>query len=249
MVAGSNPAEGARPAVAPARYTPPMPRWLAITLLLLLSCAGIVTLGGYAGFSWWKVNRGDGDVGGTPVANGAGAGDVATVATGAENGSTATGTAGASGAGAGACAAGLAAFEAKDYETASTHLDTCVETHPADNASLMLRGRAWAQLKRWERADADLEKALAVDPADERGWEALAYARTHNENDRGAALALDKWIAVNPNAPSAFRMRADVRYRLGDRPGALDDAGRSCALGDADGCTLEGRLKDAGKRR
>lgn len=243
MVAGSNPAEGARPAVAPVRYTPPMPRWLAITLLLLLSCAGIVTLGGYAGFSWWKVNRGDGDVGGLPTGTepggGTSAGGVATVATGP----------GAGASGAGACAAGLAAFEAKDYETASTQLDTCVETHPADNASLMLRGRAWAQLERWERADADLEKALAVDPTDERGWEALAYARTHNENDRGAALALDKWIAVNPNAPSAFRMRADVRYRLGDRPGALDDAGRSCALGDADGCTLEGRLKDAGKRR
>jgi hypothetical protein len=44
-------------------------------------------------------------------------------------------------------------------------------------------------------------------------------------------------------------MRADVRYRLGELGLARDDAARACALGDADGCTLETRMKDAGRRR
>jgi predicted Zn-dependent protease len=148
-----------------------------------------------------------------------------------------------------ACAEGRAAFEAKDYETATTRLEVCVEAHPEDNAALILRGRAYAQLGSWDRAERDLETGLDADATDGRAWAALAFVRGRNGNDRGVVTACDRWLAQDPAAAEALRMRGDAKFRLGDRDGAMADAERSCTLGDADGCTLQTRLQDARKHR
>ena len=208
-----------------------MSRWIVVLGLLALFCAGVVTLGGYAGFEFWRVGRA------VPDAQVAAAPASTPEAPAAPSAPPA------------ACAEGKAAFEAKDFEAATTKLEVCVELAPDDNAARMLLGRAWAQVGRFERADVQLTHALGDNPGDERGWEALVYARVHSDNDRGALLALDDWLDQKPDSSVALRMRADVHYRLGDRAPALADAERSCTLGDADGCTLKSRLADVRRHR
>lgn len=210
-----------------------MPRWLAITLLLVLLCGGVFTLAAYGGYQWWRVNGSTG-----PVAT---ASEVSEGTAGADTPAAPLPSP--------ACAEGRAAFEAKDYETATTRLEVCVEAYPGDTEALLLRGRAYAQLGRWERAERDLETGLEAHPGDERAWEALAFARVRTGNDRGVVTACDHWLAHNASAGAALRMRGDAKFRLGDRDGALADASQSCTLGDADGCTLQVRLEDLRKRR
>ncbi len=216
-----------------------MLRWVAIGFVFLLLCGGVLALASYAGFEWWRVSQ-SGESGWVPVTSG----PEAPVPANAAGGGGAPIKAASA-----ACAAGSAAFAAKTYDEAITQLDVCLETHPDDADAKLLRGRAYAAIGRYDLAQLDLEKALIDRPADEAGWEALAYSRVRTENDRGAIAALDSWIALNPNAARAWRMRADARFRMGNPTAALIDAERSCALGDVDGCTLETRIKESRRRR
>ncbi len=210
-------------------------RWLAIVALLLLVCGGALTLGGYAGFEWWRVN---------------GAPEVPVVAaTPATPGSPEAVMVAEAPAAAASCEEGAAAFGAKDYERATTLLDVCLEHAPEREDLRMLRGRSWAASGRYERAVTDLSRALDVRPEDAAGWEALVYSQVKSENDRAALGTLERWLDKQPDAAVALRLRADVRYRLGELGLAVDDASRACALGDADACLLETRMKDARRRR
>lgn len=216
-----------------------MLRWATLAILLLLVCGGGLTLASYAGFEWWRVSRG-GEVGAVeeaPAPIPVGAPGEASLAPSTPGPTTV------------ACAAGSEAFVAKDYGEAITQLDVCLDAHPGDADAKLLRGRAYAAQERFDLAQIDLERALIDRPGDEPGWEALAYSRVRTENDRGAIAALDAWIALNPSAARAWRMRADARFRMGNPTAALIDAERSCALGDVDGCTLEARIKETRKRR
>ncbi|GDX80924.1 hypothetical protein LBMAG42_27350 [Deltaproteobacteria bacterium] len=219
-----------------------MLRWIAIAFLFLLVCGGGLTLASYAGFEWWRVNGAAPSEAEPPVAAAPGP---TTPPAGGEPGAPAA----SEGASLAACDAGTAAFVAKDYGETIAQLDVCLEAHPNAVEAKLLRGRAYAAVERFDLAQIDLEKALVERPGDEPGWEALAYSRVRTENDRGAITALDAWIALNPSAARAWRMRADARFRLGNPTAALIDAERSCALGDADGCTLETRIKETRKRR
>jgi tetratricopeptide (TPR) repeat protein len=213
-------------------------RWVAIAILALLVCGGVVTLSAYAGFEWWRVKSIPDGVVATPE-------PAAVDPTAPEAVLASAGPAVRSP----SCDEGSAAFTSKDYERATTQLGVCLELYP-DRADLrMLRGRAWASLGRYERAEVDLEAALGTLPDDQAGWEALVYSQVRGDADRAALATIAAWLERNPTAPAAFRMRADVRYRLGELGLARDDAARACALGDADGCTLETRMKDAGRRR
>lgn len=205
-------------------------RWVVLVVALALLCGGVVSLLAYGGYEYKRVA--DATV---PVAGGAAQADAP--------------AADAPPPAAPSCAEGKDAFTAKDYELTTTLLAVCLDAHPSDTEARLLLGRAYAATGRYERADSELEAALAQRPGDAAGWEALAYARVKAENDRGAASALDKWITLDAGARSAWRMRADVRYRMGDAEGAARDAAQACALGDEDGCTLQSRMKDVSRRR
>jgi predicted Zn-dependent protease len=212
-------------------------RWLAITALALLVCGGVLTLGGYAGFEWWRVNgSGEAVEASVEAAPPPGSAEAVMVAEAPAAPST-------------SCEDGAAAFAARDYDGATTQLDVCLSLTPDRPELRMLRGRAWAAVGRFERAEDDLEVALKELPDDALGWEALVYSQVRSEHDRAAQTTLDRWIARSPDSGPALRMRADVRYRLGELGLARDDADRACALGDADGCTLAARMKDARRKR
>jgi len=200
-------------------------RWV-IVAILILACGGIFALGGYAGFEFWRVGR---------VANEMETERLAPpdpVQPPPEPPE---------------CAEGLAAFAAKDYEATTSSLEVCLDALPDHAEARLARGRANAALGRYERADLDLSRGLALRPDVVEGWEALVYARSQNGDDRGAVTAADRWLAVQPDAARAIRMRADARYRMGELAEARGDAGRACTLGDADACELEKRMRAARK--
>lgn len=202
-------------------------RWLAVALILVLVCGGFLALGGYAGFEYWRV--GQSLTAEAPVEDVAPVPEVAPPST--------------------ACADGIAAFDARDYDAATSRLDVCLEADPANVEARLRRGRAWAALGRYERADVDLVRGLADRPDAAEAWEALVFSRAQNGDDRGAITAAERWLAVDPTAARPLRLRADSRYRLGEYEAALTDAKDACAKGDAEGCVLEARMKDARKHR
>ncbi len=205
-------------------------RWVAILFVLALLCAGVVTLLAYGGYEYKRVAE-------------------ATLPDNVAGSAAAAPAPAAPAPAAQSCADGKAAFAAKDYETTTTLLAVCADANPRDADARLLLGRAYAATGRYERAASELEAALAARPDDAAGWEALAYSRIQSENDRGAEAALDKWITLDAGAPVAWRMRADVRYQMGDSEGSARDAAQACALGDDDGCTLHKRMKDVKRRR
>ncbi len=200
-------------------------RWV-IVAILILACGGFVALGGYAGFEFWRVGNVSTEMEAERLAPPP---PVEAPPTPPE------------------CEAGLAAFAAKDYEGTTSLLEVCLDAVPDHAEARLARGRANAALGRYERADLDLSRGLALRPDVVEGWEALVYARSQNGDDRGAVTAADRWLAVQPGAARAIRMRADARYRMGELAEARDDAARACALGDADACELEKRMKAARK--
>jgi tetratricopeptide (TPR) repeat protein len=193
-------------------------------LVLLLLCAGGVVLAGYGGFEFWRVNSAATEV---EEAEESAAQEAAEeVVAGKER-----------------CAEGHAALEARAYDAALVALDACVLASPGEAGPLIDRGQVYARTDLFERAEADLEKAVGIDGSRVDAWETLAWVRVRLGDDTRAIEALDHWIALRPDNGEAYRMRADAHYRAGDRGRAVEDANRSCNLGNPDGCTLEERLR------
>lgn len=201
---------------------------VGIVLLLCLFCAGIVVLGGYGGFEIFRVTSGSSAASADEKAR-----DLRTEAeVVAEAESIAP-----------RCEEGKLALAEKRFEAAADFLESCVAARPDQADVLFDRARAYAGLERFERAEADLTRALDIEGNNQSGWETLAWVRIRTGNDTGAVSALDHWLALDPAAGEAYRSRADALYRLGRADLAEHDARKACDLGVADGCVLEDRIR------
>lgn len=197
---------------------------VAFALLLLFLCAGVLALGGYGGFEVFRLTSEE-EAAATAV-------EKVVAQTQVESQSMLP-----------RCDEGKLALAEKRFDAAADALETCVAAFPDDNEALFARGRAYAGLERFERAELDLSRALEREGSRADGWETLAWVRVRVGDDPAAIDALDHWIALNPAAGEAYRSRADARYRLGKPEDAVRDARRACDLGVADGCLLEERIR------
>lgn len=196
----------------------------AVVALLVLACAGVVALGGYGAFEVWRLEQVESE-----VAEAAARIDEAEAV--AEERRDA------------ACEEGQFAYAAKDYGRAVERLDECVELDPGNAASLLTRGKSYAQLERFERAEADIDRAAALDGTNAEAWKALAWVRVRLADDAGAIAAADRWVALEPGAAEAYQLRADAAYRQGLVELAVRDATQACDLGLAEGCLLKSRMR------
>ncbi len=89
---------------------------------------------------------------------------------------------------------------------------------PSEEADLRIdRARALAALERWAEAEADLDKALSLDPERAAAYLFRATAR-RMENRLDLALEdLQLALALGPRDPAALLERGSV-YRLKDKP-------------------------------
>lgn len=145
-------------------------------------------------------------------------------------------------------AAARLAAAAGDHAAAVDAFSDVLDGEPAHAEALLGRGRAYAQLERYDLAEEDLRAATRAAPADPAGWESLGWVLGRMGRDADAVDALDRRIALGEADPGPWRDRANARYRAGDVAGARADAARACALGLADGCTLEERIVAATRR-
>ncbi|MBM4364691.1 MAG: tetratricopeptide repeat protein [Deltaproteobacteria bacterium] len=201
----------------------------AVVALLVLACAGALVLGGYGGFEYFRLEKVEAEQ--EAVAARIEAADEA-----------------AGGRQAAACELGEVAYAARDFGRAITHLDECLEQAPGNAAALLMRGKSYAQLERYERAEIDIALAAEIDGTSVEAWRTLAWTRVRTGDDRGAIEAIDRWLALVPGAAEALHMRADCAYRLGSMQEALRDAARACDLGAQEGCALQERIRSAGRR-
>ena len=197
---------------------------VAVALLALLFCAGALALGGYGGFEVFRVTKA------TQTTQEQATKRESETDVGVETVRP-------------RCDEGKLALTEKRFDAAIEALESCVAANPEQPDALFARGRAYAGIERFERAEIDVSSALAIDGANQEGWETLAWVRVRVGDDAGAVDAIDHWLALNPAAGEGYRSRADALYRLGRVDLAAHDARKACDLGVADGCVLEDRIR------
>lgn len=137
-------------------------------------------------------------------------------------------------------ARGLA--EQKQWKAAEEMADRALALVPDHPEALAIRGLARVQTDQLAIGADDLRRAVQLDPDAVEAWSALDWAEARLGNDDAAIRAWTERIRRVPSDARARAARADARFRVGDRAGALEDAGESCRMGWAAGCTLEQRI-------
>lgn len=89
--------------------------------------------------------------------------------------------------------------------------------------ALVLRSRAHEALRDYARAIADLESALAIDPAQARLWNELGLARADAGRNDGAIEAFDRAVRTDPNYARAWNNLGNALRAAG----RTDDAVRA----------------------
>lgn len=187
-----------------------------VVILALLCCLGGAGAGGW----WWWTQR-------------------AAVTT---SGTTAAATEAAPEAAVDHLVLGKAAYDAKKYEEALREFDALVLADPKSGVALSWRGRTYAQLELFDRAEPDLDEAARRLKTDVETWRSLGWVRAKKEDDEGAIRAFDEALRLDGSQARLYVDRANAHFRLGNRAGALDDATHACDLGEATGCTLRDRI-------
>jgi tetratricopeptide (TPR) repeat protein len=123
----------------------------------------------------------------------------------------------------------IASFE--DYREALKHYDGAIDpTHP-DAAALFRRATAERGLGLTDRALADFDKAIGLDPNNHMaylGRGALLAQRTRNY--RRAIGDFDRTLQLEPRNLTALIARGDAYSQLGEFTRAFDDLDRAVAL-------------------
>ncbi len=200
----------------------------AVVALLVLACAGVLALGGYGGLEYLRLEKVE-----TEQEEVAARIEAAEEAAGDRQ--------------AAACDLGEVAYAARDFGAAIGHLDECLEQEPENAGGFLMRGKSYAQLERYERAEIDITRAAGLDGTSVDAWKTLTWTRVRTGDDRGAIEAADRWLALVPNAADAYLSRADCAFRLGLTREAIADAKRACELGAPEGCALQERIRQAAR--
>ena len=95
------------------------------------------------------------------------------------------------------------------------------------------RARTYAMQGEVDRARADVEKALALDPEDSRALTIRGTLRVAGHDTQGALADLEKSVALNATDAVAWNSLGAVRLTLGQRDQAARDFDRAIALDGA----------------
>jgi len=123
----------------------------------------------------------------------------------------------------------------------SNHRDEAIElytellaTRPNNSDLLLARGRTYAWENRWNEAEADLTAVTTRSPDYGDAWSALGDVYLWSDRPGDAVNAYGKWIAVNPDNPSAYIARARAHRSAGDLDAARADFEAARAHGAPD---------------
>jgi tetratricopeptide (TPR) repeat protein len=121
-------------------------------------------------------------------------------------------------------------FEGKQkFREAVQAYDQAVEISPGAGAFLA-RGRAFCQLKKWDKAAADLNKAIDMGANGSAVYLLRAKAYYALKENEKAVDDYSKAIALKPSDPYPYCRRAEVLAQLDQFPKALEDLNNALKL-------------------
>ncbi len=103
-------------------------------------------------------------------------------------------------------------------DSAVTALDRAIALDPRDARSAFNRGVALESLARLDDAAASYREAIARDSAFADPWLNLGSLLARQGKNKEAGVALDRWLALEPDSPRAAeirRARANLTRRKG----------------------------------
>lgn len=119
----------------------------------------------------------------------------------------------------------------KNYPRVVEILDTYLAEHPSDQRALAMRGRAYVELHLPDKALADLNRAIEIQPA-KNGQDVLSRGRAYLAlGDFDKALAdLNKAIELAPDQAERYYCRGHARSDKQDHEAAFRDFHRAIEL-------------------
>jgi tetratricopeptide (TPR) repeat protein len=118
------------------------------------------------------------------------------------------------------------------------------DTHTSKSnleAALVSRGIAFHKQKDWDKAIADLGKAVELDPKDSNAIYNLGVVYEHKGDGDLAIADYTKAIALNPKDPDAHFARGNVYYDSDDFDNALKDYQMAIKLNPKHAAAILGR--------
>jgi tetratricopeptide (TPR) repeat protein len=149
--------------------------------------------------------------------------------------------------------------DASAAQTAIRRLDDAIALNPEDARAFRDRGYAQAQLREFDKAEADIKKASEIDPGDHENYAVLANVYLFQDDYEPAVEALTKAIdAYKPKKrgePEVFvagyTLRADARLKLAEKEKDAKKAEETlkAVIADADAVIdkFEGRFPEEGR--
>ena len=146
---------------------------------------------------------------------------------------------------------GLIHLGAKSYKLAADDFATVIDRITSKNAAkysgaYRLRANALEELGEYDKAMADVDRALSFDPNDVRAILTKADILSAQDKFSDALLVLDSAIAAHPKhryITGLWKDRAWTRTQIGDIDGAFDDLNRALDHGDNSPWTWYWRAK------
>lgn len=117
-----------------------------------------------------------------------------------------------------------------DSKAALEWAELLVGAHPDAPEGLRIRAHVLAHTGQFDRALADLDRAVDKAPADSRALNARAWLRLGSEDFAGARKDADRAVAAEPSNAAAIGTRCFALAGLGDVEGARRDCARAVEL-------------------
>jgi tetratricopeptide (TPR) repeat protein len=109
------------------------------------------------------------------------------------------------------------------YIDALPYLNSAIQMQPAFAAAHLERGRALAECGQYDVAEMAYTQAIQLDPAQPRGWAHRAALHAQRQLWQAAIDDASLAISLAPHDPTAYHIRAQARYALGQIREAVQD--------------------------
>jgi tetratricopeptide (TPR) repeat protein len=96
-------------------------------------------------------------------------------------------------------------------------------------------------MKDMDRAFADFEEAIRLDPRHIEAYRNVDYILVKRRDFEGIIARWNRYIALEPMSGQAYLERAGAFRARGDQAAALADLRKACSLGHREACDIERR--------
>lgn len=118
----------------------------------------------------------------------------------------------------------------KENQTQIDALTKQLADHPQDVDALVARGLAYYAVRDFERGDADVAKAIELEPKNPRAWHARGRGWAQSERLKEGIAAFDRAIDLDSADPELYLERGITYGLSGDNKKALADYGQAIEI-------------------